>query len=101
MIRYVMASALGLIALAATTAPASAQSPFAKDYPTSYFPPSYPSYWYYTPKELAQLSSPMYTNTWQPAMPLPPYQLQAWGYWYRTAYAPYMQATGYQVPFRP
>jgi hypothetical protein len=94
-------TAIALLALVATTITARAQSPFASNYPTSYFPQNYPSFWYYTPREIAELSTPMYTNTWQPAYPLPPYQMQAWGYWYRTAYAPYMKATGYTVPARP
>jgi hypothetical protein len=99
MIRRLLCSAVAILSFAAVSA--QAQSPFARDYPTSYFPPSYPNYPYYTPREIAELSSPLYTNMWQPAYPLPPYQMSAWNYWYRTAYAPYMKATGYTLPARP
>ena len=112
MFRRLLFSAVGLLTL--TVVSAQAQSPFANDYrssyfpqnypsfnPTGYFPQNYPSYWYYTPREIAELSSPLYTNTWQPAYALPPYQMNAWNYWQRTAYAPYMKATGYTLPARP
>ena len=112
MFRRLFLSAFVLVILAGVSA--QAQSPFAINYPTGffpqnqasyfpqnlppYFPQNYPPSWYYTPREIAELSTPVYTNTWQPTYQLPPYQMNAWNYWYRAAYAPYMKATGYGLP---
>jgi hypothetical protein len=87
---------------------ASAQGPLTP-YPSSqptYFQPGWtgipsPYYYYHMSRDFASWSSPAYTNTWQPAYPLPPFQMHSYSYWYRTAYAPYMRATGYSLPAFP
>jgi hypothetical protein len=106
--RQMLAAVLAITNLLALAATARAQGPVSP-LPSGQVPPYQPGwpgiqtplYYYYTPRDVGLYSSPAYSHIWQPAYPLPPYQMRAYTFWYQTAYGPYMRATGYSLPALP